>query len=283
MVSYPYNDITSYPQPVVNLSSGSSTQIVSQNIQFGSVPSAIYIFAREQNSDLNWNKPDTFANISNVQITFDNKSNILSDATEQDLFLLGLKNGLNQSFVQWSKYQGSVLKVNPTVDFGLGNLAAGVQGSYNFSVRTTIKNVSNRTINYTLYIVAVQDGVLTLSNRSTVETIGDLTMGDVLSAPVDESNNYKLAKLDVMAGGSWLSSLFSKAKNFFKDVGSKLVRQGAAQAKNMALDVICKDYKGSGLVDTSHDLQGGMMKRMKRGGGFMSRTDLKNNVDNYEF
>jgi len=191
-LSYPYFNTTRYPQPGVSLAAAASSQVTFNNIQLQSIPSAIYIFARQQNADLTYTSSDSFLGITQVQLTFNNKQNMLSNATQQDLYHIARKNGCELSWPQWSKYVGSVLKLVPGEDFGLGaGMAPGLVGSFNLLATVTFENTGSQTKTFTPYLCVVQDGVFSVMDGQSISQIaGALTQRDILDAPMRPGVGY---------------------------------------------------------------------------------------------
>lgn len=113
-VVYPYYSVDRYPTSnglaLTAYGTAASTNSVTQssaNIQLNSIPTKMYIFARQRNQDRTAFTSDIFAGITNVSINFDNRSGLLSSATQFDLFKMSQENGMNLSWLQFSRWVGS--------------------------------------------------------------------------------------------------------------------------------------------------------------------------------
>ena len=88
------------------------TTLASNNVQLGSIPRKVYIYARKRNADLTFNDPDVFAGIISISINWNGKDGQLSSASQNDLYNISKKNGCNQS---WSEWKGNTqfIQTNP--------------------------------------------------------------------------------------------------------------------------------------------------------------------------
>ncbi len=160
-MNYPYSEYTAYSSTGSAVAPAGTAQYVSANIQLASIPERIYVHARRSNATRTFLNTDTAAGISSVNLLFGNESGILSSATQQDLYRMALRNSSNQSWQQFSQYEGSYLCFVPGVDIPLGQLeAAGLSGQYNLKVTANIVNLNNTdTVTYNLYVVVQSEGV----------------------------------------------------------------------------------------------------------------------------
>jgi hypothetical protein len=183
-VSWGYSNVTNYITSVGNVNAGASATVPTSNIQLSAIPQLIYVFARRRNADRTYLTTDSFANITNINITFANKSGILGSATQYDLYNISRRNGIKMSWVQWKSYVGSVLCLDVARDLGLDPLQApGLAGwAGNFQMNVTFNNISGSTINYDLYVCACVDGVLTMSNGNFFQQVGVLTAQDIFNS-----------------------------------------------------------------------------------------------------
>ena len=90
---------TNYGAIVPSFSNPGSTIITqSNNVQLGSIPSSVYIFARKQNSALTFTDTDTFFSINSISINWNGKDGLLSSCSQNDLYNISKKNGCNLSW-----------------------------------------------------------------------------------------------------------------------------------------------------------------------------------------
>jgi hypothetical protein len=189
-VALPYSNYIAYPttnQP--DILPGAKVDMNINSVQLEVVPDKLILFIRRKLSDQDAYESDTFLVINSVQCTFGNKSGLLSNATQNDLFQLSKKNGLHMDYYQFSgsagrynaaapnfgKYAtaGSVLVMNPAQDFGLASpyLANGSIGQFNLQIRMSVTNQTARAISPEIVLVAMRSGVIvTSAGQSTLTT-----------------------------------------------------------------------------------------------------------------
>lgn len=263
---YPYQDIQRYITTAQSLAPGASTTTVSNTIQLNAVPSRVYYYVRQRNADLlntvnAWYNSDACANITNISVVFNNVSGLLSAASEQQLYAMSVKNGLQQSWPQWKQFNGSIACIEFASDLGLANmgLAPGTGGSYQIQASVTYNNpatssnpVPSTTIMYDLYTVVVQDGTFSVRNNKFVTHIGILNSADVLAAIVDVNVPYvSHSRLKTVYGKGFFDSI----GNFFSDVYHK----GIKPAVKLALPLAANAAKAfapefSPLIDVGQNL-----------------------------
>jgi hypothetical protein len=107
-ISYLYKAVQNYIYTFnqVNNASVTTHTVTSNTIQFQSIPHRVYISLSISNADKTRNLPDFFFPITNINITWGNKTGILSTLTQKDLYLICNKNGLRQS---WPMFYGRAI------------------------------------------------------------------------------------------------------------------------------------------------------------------------------
>lgn len=203
---YPYMEITRYPTDnAASTAAGASATINSNNIQLGSVPTKMFIFVRQKNSDLTYNSTDSFARIDSISINYQNQSGLLSSATTQDLYLMARKNGLLISWPQFSgigQYNsnaagsgvGSVLSIEFGSDIGLDNSAPGMLENAQLQMQVNYTNIGSVTKNYTLYIVINSEGTFTLDGNRAIPQVGVVSKADVMGISRAAVVDYNMVK-----------------------------------------------------------------------------------------
>jgi hypothetical protein len=220
-ISYPYKKLTNVYQTSIGSISGSATfSAQCNNIQMTGLPNRIMCWIERTESSRTYIHADGFANVSQVSITFANRTGILSSASEQQLYHISKDNGIDLSYPQWHTWLGSILVFDPAKDFGLQpDEAAGIANfTGNFQITLTGKNLSANSVDYTMNIVFVNDAVLQISDQNAQVQDVLVTREDVLSAP-------QLPKVpQIEAKGMVGYGFFDAAKKFLQD--SKLISKG---------------------------------------------------------
>jgi hypothetical protein len=212
--TWPYFEVVRYPTNGPTLAPGQSSEIVTNAIQLKTIPRKIYVFARQQNNDLTFNESDTFASITNLNVTFNTRNGIFASATQQDLYEMAVRNGLEMSWNQFSLYCGSIVCIECGMDLPLSEIEApGLVGNYQFTVNFNILNTHNtETITYTAFILVINEGSFSVINGSAIKQIGVVTSEDALNA-------YNLPEASYMASeGVYGGDFFGSLKRFFTPI-----------------------------------------------------------------
>ena len=223
-ISYPFYNITRYANPPTILTAGSSiTSSALSVIQLNEIPKKIYIYVQRNSSDKlsasGFNYTDTFASITNITLTFNNSASLFSNWQQEDLYILSRKNGLNDSWMQFKNFTGSVIALDPSYDFGLPSvLSGGSLGQFNFRLAISYTNTGSTTVNFVPYVVIVNEGIMDIGTNGTVVQTGVLSRAAVLNAANLPQVEYERV---VHRGGSifgQLKSFLQSAKPFINKI-----------------------------------------------------------------
>jgi hypothetical protein len=206
--SLPIEDLTRYvtgPQVIAN---NARVDFVSNNIQLGVVPSRIFIAARPvqraKTQPFGFMQP---AGPSPLQVTFDNKSSLLSELTVEQLYHISKRNGYNRGLDNFRGYgtkaydalvaantanpqqiftQGAVVILDPALDLSLDSrLSTGCTANINLQIRYSAFRRAAQPIAvaaqaYELIIVIENDGCLTTVSGSSYVNSALLDSRDVV-------------------------------------------------------------------------------------------------------
>ena len=228
------------------------------NIQLNSIPSRCYLFASKADTLHNISTPDTFGWIQGLNISFDNRDALLSNASPRDLYNIAVKNGVNLSWNQWSSKVGSVVALDFGEDIPLRpTQAPGLRGSFNFRVTANVSNESATTAQFQLFLVIMGVGVFTISNGSAVRTVGVLDVANILASK-DQAALPWAPSGDIYGGGIWddIKGMFGKFMKFAKPFAAKAAMAAPIVAPEFAPYVsgasnilnALGDMTGTGLV-----------------------------------
>jgi hypothetical protein len=224
---------------VLDKSVNPTTTITSNNIQLRSVPNRIYICARKPRNSFTSADPDCYLAIEQITINYQNRSGLVSTATQQDLYYTTQTNGLNKdySFTEWKGgpflYQagavgggnppqyygstGSIVCLNFGKDIGLSSavLAPGVLNNAQLSINVSVRHLSNQPFAPQLILVIVSEGVVNIVNNQTIQQIGVISEKNVLDSRESPSVSYSQVQA-VEGGGDFFSSMKTLGKDIYR-------------------------------------------------------------------
>ena len=202
--------------------------------------------------------------ITNVNVTFDNLSGILSTMRSKDLYRISQQNGLQMSYLQWLGNAQNVPSAATIPQTNVGNagskwaptaattqyaqltggdiilnfggdiplavgLAPGVAGNYSFSAAITFTNTYAAAVTPTIQVIAVSNGFLTTSQGNCELTFTPVSETDVIATLNDNVTSAEVAEAvgssHPLAGAGRRSHRHSNALS-----GRKLRRLLAAKA-----------------------------------------------------
>lgn len=208
-IMYPYFKTEFSVTQGASLTAGSSTSMMTSNIIWPSIPKVAYLYVRQRTSTRDYTTPDSFGVINSVAIQFNNMSGILSNATQQDLYNIAISNGCQLSWPAWSKYRGSVLPIVFGKDVGLDAIEApGLGGNYSFTATINYSNPSSSTVTYDLYIVYIQEGIITITEGNVLPQVSVISPKDILDSKESPFMEYK------DAATAWGGDFFGSLKNY---------------------------------------------------------------------
>jgi hypothetical protein len=293
---YNYNNVDSYPTDVASaISPGASFTVDTNNIQLNSIPRRIYVYARRSNSTKNYTTSDTFARIDGISLNWDNRQGLLSGASSDDLYKISAYNGYKASYSQWNKYTGSVLILDVGRDIALTqpDEAPGVLKTLQLQMKVNFTNINpTDAMNFTVYIVVISEGLITIANNTAVLQVGVISKMDVLNARQGLHGETLHQKPRNYYGGSFFKKALgaiSKGANQVAKYGPTALR-GVSDLGNLAssstnplefgLDVanLGRQYskelkKGRGLVGGYERIGNGLV-----GGRMMQKSALKSRM-----
>jgi hypothetical protein len=247
-----YTNLVYFPKTQANLASNALGQVTAQSdtLRFTSTPALIYIFLRPQMQlrdsaqpagacladfffPLGVTPPATTGNVlPNFNITFGNRSGLLSSMSTQQAFKMSVRNGFQGGWREWLN-AGCVLIINPALDLGLdlaqGDTISGSTGSVNFQYQATYNNANvlyanaiagspvatygGNPIPTELVIVVAYAGKCVLTADNCVFTTGFLSEAEVDALLKTAPKTGEMVSDEVLKPSIQGAGLFSKAKS----------------------------------------------------------------------
>jgi hypothetical protein len=212
-MNYNYHEITYLPtsQNTV-IAPGGAFNITQNNIQLNSIPSRIMFWVGPQDAVFNMSSTDTAWGITNVNISFDNRDSLLSNASQLDLYQICVKNKTNLSWRQFTRDVGSYIALDFGEDIPLrsGVQAPGLRGTFNLRLTVQGTNISAVGNMPTLNLITITEGVMSIVDQTVVRNIGVLTKQDVLNSRSERGITYHAN--GSAYGGAWYDDVWSWVK-----------------------------------------------------------------------
>lgn len=224
-----------YPTPTsTDIRRGAVGNIVQGNIQLSSIPKYLVVFvSKVVNTNLSAaaiadttglayecysTVLDGCASITNVRLTFNNVTGLLSTATQNDLYNMSCRNGYCGTYDDFIKHKGSILIIDMAKDIGLDALSAvSSAGAYNYNIEVQCYDPSdsynlanteaqdNPYFNYRLNTLVINDGLLEITPSSTKLT-SSFDRSLVLAALSEGNVDIDIGFKDYI-GGAWFNNL----------------------------------------------------------------------------
>ena len=321
-VSYPFYQIDSYitssPVPIGGSapgSAGTSAPITTPTILLNTIPHRMYFCAKRaltpaggitNNQQWSFNSPaytDTFGLITNMSITFNNQSGVLSTTDFESLYFVCVKNGLED--VSWLQFTGGVYQGYQKIyfsDLGLGlgssaidynrpgpgsvicltpaelcldeSFVSGSLGRFSIQANLKVINPLSYLVNYDVYTIVVSEGITTYDTSTGLwsKAVGVVSSAEVLSATIGAPSMLK-SNLNMFGG-----SIFSKIGNF----AHKALNIARAVAPHVR-EALSHPLAQAALKEASHRVgrhrgsgyqRGRSRSRRHRGGAALESSDL---------
>ena len=212
----PYHNSQDYIKNIGTVANGAEILCISDSIKLSQIPRKLYLFVRNQRSTSNQNTSDSFLKINRLSILWNNQSGLFNSASEQDLFEISKRNGLNLTYPQWSKYRGGVMCIEFGKDIGLlDNEAPGCQGQYTIQIQMNCQNDSGDNFIGEFYQVFLMEGTISISENFSRTSLGNLT-NDIVLRTKEGGREVDYQHYNNISGGGFWSGL----KNFVNKIAT---------------------------------------------------------------
>ncbi len=198
-------------------------------VQLTSLPKAIMVYAKERLQDMTFSSTDTTAWIRSLQVAFMNKQNILANASPRELYRIARQNGYQGSWLDWSKFSGSVLVLVFSKDIPIpATQATSLQGKFQVQVQQAACTslYPTRTVNFDFWLVTLYEGIFEIKGGQSNSNSAVLSTLNILDA-----TKLPQADLDGLVLGG---DLFGKIKSFFTKTIPGVARKVYGVAQKVA-------------------------------------------------
>jgi hypothetical protein len=209
----PWMEFPRYISPVQTIGLGQNSNVSSQTITLPMIPDLLVFFVKPQSYTLpaggvlDSSQSDWVLPISNISLSFDNFSGLLSSHSQYELYKMSVNNGLEMDWDEWSGQAwangvktplvGGPLVLRPGRDFALSSgQAPGLIGNFTLQFNLTIENYTPDTYGpvgsstygsgVSIYTVTANSGFFETIKGSSRILRGVVTEQDILGAPVSE-------------------------------------------------------------------------------------------------
>ena len=244
-------------QPFITTIGGVSDTVVpdgfssftAQSLRLASIPSKLFLFARPSKGYLATSPanaqttPDTFLRISGIKINFNNRINLFATYTENDLYLMSVRNGLQDTITDWKYNTGSLVIIDVAKDIGLesdecegqANKYSTLQATITFD-QAPLKYWSQDTVvNYDFYMLVEQPGKAFINASECQFILNGPSASEVLALTSNLDNKIDHTELEGKGvGGSVFGkfgNLFKSGVNAFKSINPEHVAKGMEMAQ----------------------------------------------------
>ncbi len=215
-LALPYSSIIRYQTTGTTVSPGANFSIPMSNIQFNSIPRIMMIYASTADaSRTSWQTDAVFCvqdpntTAPPISMTFNNRE-YFTTSDPYSLYLMCVRNGLQQSWTQWSKKMGSVI----LIDLGAGDMGLDIlqspslSGNYNMQVTFKGNSQFLDARPAVLNVVAIYDGVMNIVDGQVNTAQAVLNEVDIDRAKVNDSVS-KFQETTSVVGGSFIGDIVS--------------------------------------------------------------------------
>jgi hypothetical protein len=223
--------------------------LTASNVQLNQIPDLIIINVRKPMSSQDPHNSSSFFKINSISVNLNNQSGLLSSASPVDLWRMSVRNGSNQSWIEFSGCAnsngvngnglltytcGSLLIIDPVLDLSLPDyLSSGSAGQYNFQFNINVTNQNSTTIAPEICTICCNSGIIVTNQGATSTYTGMLTKTMVLDAKA--TKGISTGVNERLIGGKLLNRGLRKSlKDFVSSVKVGGVLSGVSQQSRMA-------------------------------------------------
>jgi len=201
------NQIQRFTQTLVTLNPGQSANVNLSTIEYKGVPLDELIFVKPTDSQGPGSglqganiisQPDCYCRIDNYNLFVDGAGPLFSTFDSRDLWRMSTRNGLQDSWLSWSKYKGSILRYRYGQDVPLNpNRASGTGGSFAVGAEMNITDLrppgvnngyNQSPIEYTVYRIPLFSGYLKREVKNMVFSLNPLSEQGVVALGVPQKD-----------------------------------------------------------------------------------------------
>ena len=293
-----------------NLNVGATSTFNSNNFSLGTVPSRLYFWLQKKRTSKTSFDADIYLTIKKIQLTFNNNNNQFGNTEQAQLYRMCKYNGLELSWLEFSKYVGSPMCLDFSRDVSLDETSyPGSIGNYQFQIQIEYENTAySNPINqddFEFIALSVEKGYCVIQNQicSRVTGLAQVNPSSVEISHMDRLAMYDFGAKDLYGAGikdsiksavQKAASLGHKGLEWASDHKDELMNLGAKgfQLAKWMLPIIASagmSESDAKEIIAKYGVDGGMariVKKSKSGGGLVGgkltgKKQMKNKLSLY--
>ena len=266
VLAYDYSYIQSFITPFTG---SASTQFTLQSVRLPSIPKRLFIFAKPSKRILSGTAlntiPDIFLRMTQCQITFNNRINLLANDTEFGLYQRSRANGLQDSWTDWRYNTGSILVIDVAKDLGMeADETSGQANKYStlqcnvtldLSPLTFVGSQQMAITDFDVYVLVESPGKAFITPSDCQFVLTGPSSAEVLALTSGKDNVADYSELiskQVGGGAFGLGNLFNSGLRAIRNVDPEQAAKALGAAQNLM-----------GTLGLGSGVAGGAMKQMK--------------------
>jgi len=251
-IIYPYYNVVNYRTSPINGSlapAGIASNVATNNLQLQAIPSKIIVYVKQNDNILYTpisgtnqsvvSQPDCFAQITGINVTWNNNAGLFSSATPAQLWEMSIQNGMTMSYNDWfgetnplcqsaagvqPALTGSIICFMPGKDLNLSDIEApGMVGQYNLQIQVSYVNlkpslivggVEQNNLVPEINVTCIYPGIMTIKDNQCTAQVGIVSREQALTAPINYDTDWN--ELTNLYGGRYGGNFFDGLKTFGK-------------------------------------------------------------------
>ena len=163
-LTYPYVKYDLYPKDNIAVLAGAQVIAISDAIRVDAVPNRVLVYFQNNADYSTFLQSNTYGRIDNLNVSFNNTQNLLTNALPQQLIASDIDNGYIRSYIEASQYVGTVHCIQFGKDIGLSDgLAPNTNAYGTLQVKALLTNISSVNKNFSFHVLVETQGTAVIT------------------------------------------------------------------------------------------------------------------------